>query len=155
MGGRGSSTGVSDHGIPYGREYHSLLTVGNIKFIVQLDNRGLSSKAKKDSITTPMETMTKNRVYVTLSVEGDPKSISYYDKNNKRKKQIDINQSHHGISPPTHHGYYHNEYDSPKGCAHLTSKEKAMVDRVTKIWEERKNDVWTRWKALTISAELG
>ena len=29
MGGRGSSTGVSDHGIPYGREYHSLLTVGN------------------------------------------------------------------------------------------------------------------------------
>ena len=25
MGGRGSSTGVSDHGIPYGREYHSLL----------------------------------------------------------------------------------------------------------------------------------
>ena len=26
MGGRGSSTGVSDHGIPYGREYHSLLT---------------------------------------------------------------------------------------------------------------------------------
>ena len=32
MGGRGSSTGVSDHGIPYGREYHSLLTVGNIKF---------------------------------------------------------------------------------------------------------------------------
>lgn len=102
-----------------------------------------------------METMTKNRVYVTLSVEGDPKSISYYDKNNKRKKQIDINQSHHGISPHTHHGYYHNEYDSPKGCAHLTSKEKAMVDRVTKIWEERKNDVWTRWKALTISAELG
>ena len=56
MGGRGSSTGVSDHGIPYGREYHSLLTVGNIKFVVKLSG----------STTAPMETMTKGRVYVLL-----------------------------------------------------------------------------------------
>ena len=72
MGGRGSSTGVSDHGIPYGREYHSLLTVGNIKFVVKLSG----------STTAPMETMTKGRVYVTISPKGELKFISYYDNKN-------------------------------------------------------------------------
>ena len=56
MGGRGTSSGVSDKGKPYGTEYTTLLTSGNIKFVRYND----SGSAK-----TPRETMTRGRVYVT------------------------------------------------------------------------------------------
>ena len=73
-------------------------------------------------------------------------SIVYYDKENKRKKQIDLDKPHHGVLPHTHHGYELSENDGAKGYGNLTVKEKAMVDRISQIWEEKKNDVWTRWK---------
>ena len=82
MGGRGSSSGISLSGKRYGTEYKSLVTYGNIKFVVSLDS----------NTTSPMETMTKNRVYVTLDQDGNPKFISYYDKDNKRRKQIDLDK---------------------------------------------------------------
>lgn len=136
MGGRGSSTGVSVKGKVYGTEYKSLLTSGNVKYVINVDR----------NTTAPMETMTKNRVYVTLSQEGDPKYISYYDKDNKRKKQIDLDKPHHGVSPHTHHGYEHNENDTAKGYANLTTKEQKMVERITETWKEKKDVAWTRWK---------
>lgn len=34
MGGRGSSSGISDKGKKYGTEYHSVYESGNIKFLV-------------------------------------------------------------------------------------------------------------------------
>jgi len=135
MGGRGSSTGVSEKGKGYGSEYKSLLTVGNIKFVVPTSS----------NTTAPMETMTKNRVYVTLDRTGEPKFISYYDRDNKRRKQIDLDKPHQGVSPHTHHGYNHNENDTGKGFAHMTTKEKNMVDRVNNIWKGKKSNAWSRW----------
>ena len=135
MGGRGSSTGISTKGKMYGTEYKSLLTSGNIKFVVPTAN----------NTTAPMETMTKNRVYVTLDGNGDPKFISYYDQENKRKKQIDLDKPHFGVSPHNHHGYNHNENDTDKGFAHLTTKEKAMVDRIINTWKGEKGNAWSRW----------
>lgn len=134
MGGRGSSSGISDKGKPYGTEYKSLLTYGNIKFVVKLEG----------SANAPMETMTKNRVYVTLDDHGNPKCISYYDRKNKRKKQIDLDRAHHGMKPHTHHGYWHNENDSPKGASRLTPKEKKLVALIEKVWKEKKSYVWLR-----------
>ena len=95
MGSRGSKKKKSNNGKDYGTEYKSLLTSGNIKFVVRLDN----------SASAPMESMTKNRVYVTLTPQGKPKYISYYDKDNKRRKQIDLDKPHQGVLPHTHHGY--------------------------------------------------
>lgn len=137
MGGRGSSSGVSDSGKKYGTEYKSLLTYGNIKYVVHLEG----------TTTAPMETMTKNRVYVTLDDNGEPKFISYYDKNNKRKSQIDLDVAHKGMLPHTHHGYFHNENDSPKGAAYPTAKEKKLIDLVNTVWKGKKNNVWPQWKA--------
>ena len=136
MGGRGSSTGMSVKNKPYGSEYKSLLTSGNVKFVVPSEG----------NTPAPMETMTVRRVYVTLDGEGNPKYISYYDKENKRCKQIDLDKPHRGVSPHTHHGYNHNENDTEKGFANLTPKERAMVQRVTSTWKEKKNDIWSRWK---------
>lgn len=68
MGGRGASSGVSNNGNQYGSQYHTLLKVGNIKFI---------QKNERDSESL-METMTKGRVYVTVG--GDElQSITYFD----------------------------------------------------------------------------
>ncbi|SHF01302.1 hypothetical protein [Schwartzia succinivorans] len=138
MGGRGSSSGVSVQGKRYGSEYSSLLTYGNIKFVVV--NNG-NTKA-------PKETMTNNRVYVTLDrVTGEPKYISYYDKSNKKEKQIDLQHGHAGMMPHIHHGYEHNENDSPKGASKLTVKEKKLASLISDVWRERRDYAWAQWKA--------
>ncbi len=126
MGGRGSSSGVSDKGNAYGSQYHTVLKSGNIKFV---------TKNSRDSETL-METMTSGRVYVTVG--GDElKSIVYMDKDNKRVKTIDLDHKHKDTQPHTHHGYFHNENDSAKGYANLSTEEKKMVERVENIWYNR------------------
>ncbi len=124
MGGRGASSGVSVKGKSYGSEYKTVLKSGNIKFV----------QINSGSPTAPVETMTKNRVYVTLGQDNNPKYITYFDKENKRTKQIDLDRPHNGVSPHTHHGYLHNENDSSKGYSNLTTEEKKMVERVNRIW---------------------
>ena len=126
MGGRGASSGMSRDGNPYGSQYHALLTVGNVKYV----------EKNSKSAETLMETMTNGRVYAVVD-RGKVKSIVYFDDENKRRKQIDMNE-HDGITPHVHVGYYHNE-NSPNGePMRLSTKEKAMVDRVIADWEQYK-----------------
>ena len=124
MGGRGASSGFSTSGKPYGTEYKTLLQSDNIKFVQRTDN----------SANAPLETMTKGRVYVTINNAGVPKYISYYDKENKRTKTIDLDKPHRGMLPHVHHGYNHNENDGPKGATNLSVKERRMVEKIHKIW---------------------
>lgn len=130
MGGRGSSSGISGKGKPYGTEYTTLYKSGNIKFVRYNDSK---------SAKTPMETMTKGRVYVTVDSNNDLKSVTYHDNANKRNKQIDLDKPHRGMKPHTHHGYNHNENDGKKGAANLTTEERKMVDRVKKLWYNKNN----------------
>ncbi len=125
MGGRGASSGASKSSKRYGTEFHTVLQSGNIKFVKYND----STAAK-----TPMETMTKGRVYVTVSENNVLKSITYYDNSNKRTKQVDLDKPHKGMLPHTHHGYEHNENDGKKGAANPNVKEQKMVDRVNALW---------------------
>lgn len=60
MGGRGSASGMSDKGKPYGTEYETLYQAGNIKYVRYRDG----------STTAPMETMTKNRIYARLIIKA-------------------------------------------------------------------------------------
>ncbi len=125
MGGRGSSSGISDSGKKYGTEYHSVLSSGNIKFL----------KGNAGSATAPMETMTKGRVYVTLGNDNQPRFVTYYDKSNHRFKQIDVAGRPHIINgvptlPHTHKGYNHNE----KGTFNLSPSEQKLVERIIRIW---------------------
>lgn len=129
MGGRGASSGISIKGKPYGTEYRKILEKGNIKFVKYKD----ASSAK-----TPMETMTKGRVYVTVNDNDELVAITYYDNSGKRKKQIDLNHMHNDMQPHTHHGYYHNEKDDKKGAARPTDKERQMIDKVKEFWLNRK-----------------
>ncbi|MCW6682062.1 hypothetical protein NHG29_04150 [Aerococcaceae bacterium NML160702] len=127
MGGRGASSGISVSGKRYGTEYKTVLQEGNIKFIVQRAD---------GSQVSPMETMTKGRVYVLIDKnKNELKSITYFDSQNKRSKQIDLNHAHKGMQPHTHHGYLHNEYGaSKKGASKLSTKEQKMVEKVYKKW---------------------
>ena len=122
MGGRGSSSGVSNKGKKYSTEFNSLYQSGNIKFVRYNDSK---------SAKTPQETMTKGRVYVTVNAQNELKSVTYYDTSNKRYKQIDIDHDHNSIKGPhTHLGYNHSE----NGTTRPSTEEKAMVDRVKKLW---------------------
>lgn len=124
MGGRGASSGISKSGKVYGTEYTTLYQAGNIKFV----------KLNSGNATPPMETMTKGRVYALVNDKNDVKSIIYYDKHNKRYKQIDLDHSHKidnkWISPHTHYGYFHDE----NGTKKLTPNQKKIVDRIVKTW---------------------
>lgn len=125
MGGRGSASGISVKGKKYGTEYTTICQSGNIKFVSLNDG----------ATTPPMETMTNGRVYVTIDKNRNtPKHITYYDKENKRIKQIDYYPSHKGMLPHTHHGYVHNEKDGKKGAAKLTPDERKMIERVNTVW---------------------
>lgn len=125
MGGRGASSGTSEKGKKYGTEYSTIYQSGNIKFVKYNDS---------NSAKTPMETMTKGRVYVTVNNKDELSSITYYDDSGKRKKQIDLRHPHKKIKGKhTHHGYEHDE----KGTTKLDNKEKRMVERVEKIWLNR------------------
>lgn len=127
MGGRGASSGVSVKRKPYGSEYTTLYQSGNIKFV----------QANFGAQTAPLETMTRGRIYVTVSDDGESlKSVSYYDRNNKRFKQIDLDH-YHKINgkpekPHTQYGYYHD------GAAYVPSdSENRLLDKVEKAWYNR------------------
>lgn len=129
MGGRGASSGTSKDGKKYGTEYTTLLSSGKIKFV----------RKNEGSATAPLETMSKNRIYVTVNNQNKIKSISYYDKENKKYKQIDIAHAHKVDGklekPHVHVGYEHNE----GGDRLLTEQEKALVVKVEKLWYNRTN----------------
>ena len=124
MGGRGASSGVSNKGKKYGTEYKTLLKESNIKFVTK----------NSSNSEVLMETMTKGRVYATVNNKNELSSIIYFDNSNKRKKQIDLLKKHRELKPHTHHGYLHNEKDSPKGASKLTDKEIKMVAKINKLW---------------------
>ena len=86
MGGRGASSGISRTGKVYGSEYHAILTndgkplvVDNIKFIQSNDS--------KNNNKAPMETMTKDRIYVYVNDKNQIKSITFHDDKNMRIKR--------------------------------------------------------------------
>lgn len=129
MGGRGASSGISNKGHKYGTDYKTILKNGNIKFVKKTSNNS----------ETIMETMTSGRIYVNINNKNEIASIVYFDKNNKRNKQIDLTHKHNGNIPHTHHGYKHNEYDSKKGASKLSTEERKMIERVEKIWYNYKS----------------
>lgn len=130
VGGRGSSSGISDKHHKYGSQFHAIidtngnpLVSGNIKFVESNSRHGESLQ----------ETMTRGRVYALVG-GNDLIKIVYFDNKNKHVKEINFGHVHAGMDPHVHHGYYHNEDDGPKKATGLSPKEKKMEDRVKKVW---------------------
>lgn len=132
MGGRGARLGyryVNGGKVDYGMEYETLAEYENIKFV----KYKLSNQA-----TAPMETKTKNRIYVTVNDKNEIKYISFYDSKGKRQSQIDVSGKPHTINgrrelPHVHLGYEHNE----NGNRVITNSEKLLVDKVKNLWKDR------------------
>ena len=126
MGGRGSSSGISDKGKLYGTEYTTLAQFGEIKIVKVNGN---------NSVTAPMETTTKGRVYATIDKNGDIKHITFHDMNGERNKQIDVKgKPHNGLLPHVHVGYEHNEIADRD----LTDKERKYVSNLLDHWENKR-----------------
>ena len=124
MGGRGAASGISVKGFEYGTEFKTLLRVDNIKFVQY--NYG--------SATLPLETMSsgRNRVYVIVNKDNTIKSIGFYDKSGKKKRQIDLTHTHQGQNPHVHIGYNHSPFVVP-----LTKSDKAYIEKVGRIWSHQ------------------
>ena len=78
--------------------------------------------------------MTKGRVYVTVNEkENSLKSITFYDRNNKRFRQIDLDHFHKingkAEKPHVQMWYFHNGVAST-----LSDRDKRLIDRVIKKW---------------------
>ena len=127
MGGRGAArdrTYYRDrHGkfVKYGEEYKTILQHGRIKFV--------TSAVPTDSVTSPRETRTQGRVYVTVS-KGKLKSITFYRNDGRKRIQIDLDHKHRGEQPHKHIGYNHGK----DGEMHTADKQ--LVKRIEKIWKE-------------------
>lgn len=129
MGGRGASSGISIHGKKYGSGYKTVHEYSNIKFII----------SNADSTNAPMETMKQGRVYATIDKnKSKVKSITYYDSEGKRFKQIDLTHFHiiNGVKENrhVHLGYLHDE----NGSRSPTNKEYKMINRVLNAWKQYK-----------------
>lgn len=130
MGGRGASVGISKQGKKYGTEYKTLHSKGKVKYIIPTSG----------NTRTPLETMSKGRIYATVDKKNDIKAITFYDRQNKRRRQIDLKGNPHRVNgktiiPHVHKGYLHNE----KGDRDLTRKERKIVDRIKKTWYNKRN----------------
>lgn len=126
MGGRGSSSGISDKGKKYGTEYQTVAQFGGIKVIRTPDGQARS----------PQETMANGRVYAVLDKFNDIKYIVFYDNEKERVKQIDIKgKMHEDKIPHTHYGYEHDEYGTYPG---VTDRDKKIVDKVLQSWDHRR-----------------
>ena len=127
MGGRGAARDRAyyrdRHGkfVKYGEEYTTLLQHGRIKFVTTAN--------KSDSVTSPRETRTQGRVYVTVS-KGKLKYITFYRKDGRKRIQIDLDHKHNGEIPHKHIGYNHGKDGK------MTVADKLLVERVKKIWKE-------------------
>lgn len=125
MGGRGASSGITDSGKRYGTEFRTIAQAGNVKFIKNNDG----------SVTAPMDTRTRGRIYATLDKYNDVKHITFYDVNGERYKQIDVKGPKHiGKLPHNHLGYEHDEY----GTRELSQKEQRKVNEILTIWSRRR-----------------
>lgn len=124
MGGRGASSGISKKGNKYGTQYKTLFQVGNIKFVT-----------KKTRTSEPlMETMTKGRVYVEVGGKDLLRIISF-DPNNKRNRIIERDKR--SGQWHLHEGYFHSEYGKEEHEP-LNASDRAILDRVKKLWQDRK-----------------
>ena len=126
MGGRGAASGASKSGRKYGTEYKSLAQFGSVKIVQVLGGK---------SVTAPMETVTKGRVYATVDKTGDIKHITFYDSYGEHLKQIDVKgKPHNGILPHVHVGYEHNEIAD----RNLNDKERSFVYDILTKWESKR-----------------
>ena len=135
---RGASGGyhVGDARDTYGDEYQFVDQYRNIKFI----------KVKSGSSKAPLETRTRDCIYVTLGGKNQdtPKTVTYYDKKGKKRKQIDISGNAHRIgdvvipTPHTHLDYMHDGKTRS-----LSEREKKTLDTILKT-SIRRNAIGAR-----------
>lgn len=123
MGGRGAASGQGKH--PYGTEFKSVLEYENIKFIKQTG----SSNAKD-----PLETQTSGRIYVTVNANNELNSINFYGEDGKREKSINLNGHGEEKGIHVHLGYFHSE----NGERPPTQSEKEIVDKIKRVWYNKK-----------------
>ncbi len=145
MGGRGASIGIyiwRGRSWYYGEEYTGIFKGKKFTKLSDEDKQFLLGnkikfiKSKGDSLRAPLETMTSGRIYVSVNKENRPKYITFYDDDNARTRQIDIEYQKGTITSI----HAHTGYNSPHGGSHekLTGAEGRLVKRILDFWKRNK-----------------
>lgn len=129
MGGRGASSGEyyvrNGKTYQYGSEYKTVLEYGRIKYV----------KSNSNSVTAPTETQTKGRIYVTVNNKDELRYVTFYDNNNKRYKQIDLQK--HIINGKLKEYHKHSGYKHNGKPTELNKREYKLVEKIYNKWYNR------------------
>ena len=94
------------------------------------------------SAKAPLETMTKGRIYVTIGSQDEVKYITFYDKNGRKNKQIDIKGKKHqinGVWTRTHTHLGYDEKHTDKNTRFVSKGELKLIAKVLKEWYNHTN----------------
>lgn len=112
MGSRGSFLGTSNIFVTGGKEFKTVLRIGNMRVIEPINS--------KHSRKLPTLSRTRNAVYATLRPDGYPKQIAVYNKRREKLYEIDLDHDHsQGHNYPNGHVHYYkngkrqNDYNQP------------------------------------------
>ena len=134
MGSRGQAL-KADGFISF--NYKSLMRYNNVRFVMLKD-------MSKKNIKLPEMSNSKWAVYATLGSNGEIKSISYYNGNRKKYKEIDFDHFHDGIRPHVH-VIDPNAKNLRSGATRgLTSKERKKVYKIMRF--HKKHDLKSKYE---------
>ena len=142
MGGRGASSGTytwRGKTWNYGQEYTGIFKGNRFNALSDADKRFLLEnnikfiKSNGKSLSAPMETMTNGRIYVAVNRNNQIKHVVFFDAENKRIRQIDVEYENKVISSI----HAHNGYDVPHGGKHekLTGAEGRLMKGILDFWK--------------------
>lgn len=145
MGGRGASIGIyfwRGRSWYYGEEYTGIFKGKRFKDLSENDKQFLLGnkikfiKSTGSNFSAPMETMTKGRIYAAVNNEGYLKHVVFFDADQGRSRQIDIDYENGQISSI----HAHTGYDAPHGGIHesLTGAEGRLMKQILDFWNKNK-----------------
>lgn len=125
MGARGqmlSSGGFSKY------NYKTLITDGNIRYIMQIDTR-VSAKI-------PAVSNSPDAVYVTLGSDGKIHAITFFNKDREKYLEIDCSHFHEGMKPHVHVIPPGAQNPRSGPTREMTGTEREKYERAVRFYKE-------------------
>ena len=126
MGSRGQALrtgGFTSH------NYKTLMRYNNVRFVMMKDK-------SKENVKLPEMSNSKWAVYATLGLDGEIKSISYYNGSRKKYKEIDFSHSHNGLKPHVHVIDPNAKNLRSGETRRLTTKENKSVYKIMRFYKK-------------------
>ena len=109
--------------------YKTLMRFGNTRFVMQRDKT-------KSNVKLPEMSNSRWAVYATLGTDGEIKSVSFYNGNRRKYKEIDLSHFHDGKKPHVHIIDPNAENMRDGTARDLTVQEKSRIENIERFHRE-------------------